>query len=254
MTGVRLKEIAENVVDIIDTTPESQIEKLVSAWGSGTSVTKYNVAEISSSSGQKAHRLMRLVADPDVDHKILHAMFSAGLDAKRVFSRNADRIEIVWTGPRSISAGIRSTKPVMEEMLESARPGEKVTIIGYRITSGAESIIDCLNSCLKRGVGIDIIMDKNRYNEDEVKRCFPGKGPAHPRIYTRKDAEDGYYKVHAKVIAVHDRQMLVSSANLTELGTEVNFEIGLLASGPIVKKMIDVVEKMIDDKYFSEIG
>ena len=52
------------------------------------------------------------------------------------------------------------------------------------------------------------------------------------------------------MIIIQDREMLVSSANLTELGTEVNFEMGLLVRGPIVKKMMSLVTKMIEDEYF----
>lgn len=248
------KEITEKVFGLISDMAESHLEKLVSAWDSGTIVTKYNISEITSVSGQNAHRLMKLVADPNIDQKILHATMVTGLEAKRLFSRNDNRIEIVWTGPRSISAGIRSTKPVIEEMLRSTQPGEKVIIIGYRITSNAKSIINDLNSCLSKGIDIDIIVDKSKNNKHEMQKCFSEKGLTRPRIYTRKDKESQYYKVHAKVIIIHDRQMLVSSANLTELGTEVNFEIGLLVSGPIVKKMIALVTKMIDDEYFSEMS
>ena len=254
VTGAKPKEIIRKVLDIIGDMPESHVERLVSAWDSGVIVTKYNIGEITSVSGQKARRLMNLVADPDIDQRILHAVFASGLESRRLYSRKADRIEIVWTGPRSISAGVRSTKPVIEEMLESARAGEKVTIIGYRITSNAKSIVSYLNSCLERGVDVDIIVDKSRENWDEIRKCFSEKRLTRPRIYTRKGTESEYYKVHAKVIMVHDRQVLVSSANLTELGTEVNFEMGLRVHGPTVKKMAALVAKMINDEYFSEAG
>ena len=46
--------------------------------------------------------------------------------------------------------------------------------------------------------------------------------------------------------------MLIGSANLTHYGTEVNFELGVLIHGPFVKEMQDLLEKMIEDKYFTE--
>ena len=145
-----------------------------------------------------------------------------------------------------------SLKPVIEGMLKSANPGEKVTIIDYVITSNAESIVDELKSCLKDGVEIDLIVDNNRANERELRKCFAEKSLTRPTIYTRKEKESKYYKVHAKTIIIGDREMLVSSANLTELGTEVNFELGLLVRGPIVKAMVSLITRMIDDKYFEE--
>ena len=55
------------------------------------------------------------------------------------------------------------------------------------------------------------------------------------------------------MVIVGDREMLLTSANLTELGTEVNFEMGLLVSGPIVSDMVSLLSKMIEDKYFEEV-
>ena len=46
--------------------------------------------------------------------------------------------------------------------------------------------------------------------------------------------------------------MLVSSANLTHLGTLVNFELGLWVKGPSVNKMSVLIKKMIEDEYFIE--
>jgi len=254
MNTKKTKELIEKILGIIQDLPDDAIEKLISAWNSGDKVTKYNLEEIIGIFGEKVNRLMKVIADPSLNQDIISAMFITGMEAKSRFAEKNDEIEIVWTGPSKISAGVRNTKPVIEEMLKSANPGEKVTIIDYRITSNAESIVEELNSCLKDGVMIDLIVDKSRANEAELRKCFAEKSLTRPTIYTRKEVESEYYKVHAKVIIIGDRKMLVSSANLTELGTEVNFEIGLLVSGPIVRKMVSLITKMIDDEYFVGIN
>lgn len=250
MNSVNVTDLAEKVVGITQDIPYSNIQKLTSAWEYGIKVTKYNLEEITDMSGPKIRQLMLLVSDPAIDQSVLQAMFATCLVAKSHTSQNTNEMEIVWTGPGRINAGVRSTKPVIEEMLKSAKHGEKVIIIDYRITSNAESIVNELNTCLKTGVQIDLIIDKSRVNKNELRKCFAEKSLTKPTIYTRKDKESKFYKVHAKVIIIHDRQMLVSSANLTELGTEVNFELGLLVSGPIVKNMIALIMKMIDEEYF----
>ncbi len=250
MNTGKTKDLAEKVLGIIQDIPDEAIEKLLSAWDSSERITKYNLEEITGISGEKINRLMQLVANPSLNQDLINAMFVTGLEAKSRIAASTNEVEIVWTGPSKINAGVRNTKPVIEEMLKSAKQGEKVTIIDYRITSNAESIVDELNSCLKDGVKIDLIVDKSRVNEDELRKCFAGKSLTRPTIYTRKDKESKFYKVHAKVIIIQDREMLVSSANLTELGTEVNFEMGLLVRGPIVKKMMSLVTKMIEDEYF----
>lgn len=250
MNTMNTKDLAEKVLGIIQDMPDEAIEKLLSAWDSGERITKYNLEEITGISGEKINRLVQLVANPSLNQDLINAMFVTGRAAKSRVAASTNEVEIVWTGPSKINAGVRNTKPVIEEMLKSAKQGEKVTIIDYRITSNAESIVDELNSCLKDGVKIDLIVDKSRVNEDELRKCFAEKSLTRPTIYTRKDKESKFYKVHAKVIIIQDREMLVSSANLTELGTEVNFEMGLLVRGPIVKKMMSLVTKMIEDEYF----
>ena len=251
MNSAETKELAGNILRIIQDIPDNSVEKLVAAWNSGTTVTKYNLEEIMGISGQKIYQMSLLIADSAIDHGVLKAMFVTGLEAKSREAGSKNEMEIVWTGPSRINVGVRNTKPVIEEMLKSTRQGEKITIMGYRITSNAESIVEELNSCLKKGVEVDLIVDKSRVNRRELRKCFADKSLTKPTIYTRKDEESKFYKVHAKVIIIQDRQMLVSSANLTELGTEVNFEIGLLVSGPIVKKMIALIAKMIDEEYFA---
>jgi phosphatidylserine/phosphatidylglycerophosphate/cardiolipin synthase-like enzyme len=246
------KVLAEKILDLIQNMPDDAVEKLLAAWDSGNKVTKYNAGQITGISGDKINRLVMLIADPSLSPELLYSLFVVGLEAKSRFTENTNEIEIVWTGPNKINMGIRNTKPVIEGMLKSANPGEKVTIIDYVITSNAESIVDELKSCLKDGVEIDLIVDNNRANERELRKCFAEKSLTRPTIYTRKEKESKYYKVHAKTIIIGDREMLVSSANLTELGTEVNFELGLLVRGPVVKDMVSLITRMIDDKYFEE--
>ena len=250
MTPAQSKELAAKVLEMIRDIPDSCAEKLIAAWDSGITVTKYNLEGITGVSGEKARRLSLLVADPAVDPIVLKTMFVTGLQAESRASGSRNEAEIVWTGPARINAGVRNTRPVIEEMLKSARRGDKITIIDYRITSNATSIVGAINSCLRRGVEVDLIVDKSRVNKNELRKCFAETSLTKPTIYTRNDGESRFYKVHAKVVIIHNRQMLVSSANLTALGTEVNFEIGLLVSGPIVKKMTSLIAKMVDEEYF----
>lgn len=243
-------ETAEDVLDAIYGMPDGSLKRLLGAWGEGREVTKHRLEETTGLSGERVAALRRLVADPSVDEGMLGTMLVMGLKARSHAPKREDRVEIVWTGPSRISLGIRNTRPVIEGMLRSASPGETVTIVGYQITGNAKSVVAGLNKCLRSGVAVDIIMDKNSTNRREIAKCFAARGLARPTIYTRMGEEPRLYKVHAKMIMIGDRQMLVSSANLTGLGTEVNFEIGLLVSGPSVICMHRMIRRMIDDGYF----
>ena len=148
---------------------------------------------------------------------------------------------------------MRSTLPVVEEMLDSVVPGERVTIANYRITARANSIISRMNTLLEKGTHIDLIVDRDRQNRRELQKCF-GKSLRQPTVYTRRESEHESYKIHAKVIITGERRMLLGSANLTGLGTEVNFELGLLVTGPVVRKTYHLMQNMIRDGYFVRTG
>ena len=252
MSSKKTKDTARSILEIIQDLPDSALEDLISAWKSGEKITKYNLEEVTGITGEKNHRLYMLIGDTQEEQDLAKTMIVMGLEAKSKFTASHDNVEIVWTGPSRISAEVGNTKPVIHNMLKSAAPGERITMIDYMITSKAESIVEELNSCLADGVEIDLIVDKNSANERQLKKCFAEKGLARPTIYTRKGKESEYYKVHAKVIIVSDREMLVSSANLTKLGTEDNFELGLRVRGPSVKKMLALVRQMIAEEYFTE--
>ena len=244
---------AEKVAELVRDIPDNLLEILLTSWEKGETITKYNVERITGISGDVLLRLVSLIANPDIDDDTLYGMFAVGMGTKSIHEKNKNNLEIVWTGPRNISAGIRNTKPVIEEMLKSAKVDETVTIVDYMITSNAESIVDELKSCLNDGVKVDMILDNNSKNRMHLKKCFAEKSLTRPRILIRKEKESNFYKVHAKMIIVGNREMLLTSANLTELGTEVNFEMGLLVRGPIVNDMVSLLTKMIDDKYFEDV-
>ena len=136
--SLKKKDIAKKVLKIIQDMPEEALEKLVSSWDSGEEIHKHNLERITGISGEKIRRLDMLIGDPEVNHDLVNAMIVTGLEAKSKFAASNDDVEIVWTGPSKISVGVRNTKPVIEEMLKSAVPGERITIIDYVITSNAE--------------------------------------------------------------------------------------------------------------------
>jgi len=245
-----ISSLAEEVLSIVHHLPDKAIEKMISAWEDGKKIDKYNITSITGISGQKADRLSRMLETHD-DQKIISSMFATGLLSKSKSMEKENEIEIVWTGPSlHTEMDVRNTKPVIEELLKSAE--RKVTIVDYMITSKAKSIVDELNKCLKEGVKVDLIIDKNDDNDREIWKCFSSIGLTQPRIFKHYAKESKYYKVHAKVLIIDDVKMLIGSANLTELGTEVNFELGVLVTGPLVKTMLKLLNEMVEDKYFEE--
>lgn len=243
--------ISDRIINLVNDIPEQAIKNLINAIESGEEITKFNMEQITGISGTKKDEINSIVFDPNLDRDKLNGMLDICMRTRKKLIQE-DKIELVWTGPNKIGMGLRNTKPVMIELLNSATPSEQVIIVDYRITSNAEEIVSTLKSCLEEGVEIIMILNNDKENARELRKCFTEKNFLKPKIFSRSSKEDiGFYKIHAKVLIVGDK-MLLGSANMTELGTEVNFEIGLLVEGPTVKKMKQIIKKLIDDEYFTE--
>ena len=240
------------VLEALDDLPEHSVRALVSALEQDA-VTAHNLEEAVGISGPKADLVRGLLADEALDRRALAGMLAVGAGVLSRTRGRVDSAEVVWTGPGKIGEGMRNTLPVIEEMLDSVVPGERVTVIGYMVTARASSIMSRMNALLEGGTHVDFIVDRNNQNRRELQKCFE-KSLRRPTVYTRRESEHESYKIHAKVIMTGERRMLLGSANLTGLGTEVNFELGLLVTGPVVRKTHRLIRDMIRDGYFVRTG
>lgn len=87
------------------------------------------------------------------------------LDVRRAIENRGPRCELVWTGETSAGAGVRSTFPVVKEMLGWAR--RSVLLVTYSLwigTGDAGAIIDLLAGLSSTGIGVTFVLDR-RYQE-----------------------------------------------------------------------------------------
>ena len=74
------------------------------------------------------------------------------------------------------------------------------------------------------------------------------------KIYNYHQDGDSMAALHAKVIPVDQKQMLITSANLSYHGQQGNIELGaLVESAKIAKQLDDVFTKLIFGKVFEEV-
>ena len=169
MNAEETESLAREILEIIHELPDTIIQKMLSAWGRDEKIDRYNIEEITGISGTKLGRITTLLEEQK-DHGTASAMFAAGLIAKSRYERQSDEVEIVWTGPQKIGTDVKRTEPTINQLLRSAK--KKVTIIDYRITSGAKEIIEQLNTCLDDGVEIDLIVDDDEKNRAHIRNVF----------------------------------------------------------------------------------
>ena len=73
-----------------------------------------------------------------------------------------------------------------------------------------------------------------------------------PNIYTYR-SKQGRSSLHAKVLIIDDKVVLVTSANMTENAMEKNVEMGIVHYGNIVKDAKMLFQALIDQGYLVKL-
>lgn len=204
-------------------------------------------------------RMFRLLAhwrDLAGTAELLAGSLRGHLEVRRAIEDRGPRCELVWTGHTPAGAGVRSTLPVVKEMLALARRSALVVSYSLWIGSGdAGTVIDLLAERSSEGVDVTFILDA-RYQEGrnvtELKRRWPA-GRRRPSLFTWQDQLDSIAKLHAKVVIVDRRDLLITSANLTGHGMRHNLEFGLRVRGKPAVDASDHFESLVKSGVFQAV-
>lgn len=151
------------------------------------------------------------------------------------YARAAARqqVESVWSGPHSHTVPVRSTEQALVDLVGAAR--DQLWLMTYSARPHPP-VIAALCAARERGVRVRIVVETLKGAAGALSGTEPGAAflgvsgvelwhwpvPARPEQSAR---------MHAKVAVADRRELLVSSANLTQSGTVTNIEAGLLVRG-----------------------
>jgi hypothetical protein len=162
--------------------------------------------------------------------------------------------EIVWTGPEPLSAASRDTMAVVAGMFRDAR--DDVVLSTYSLDL-ASVLFEPLHEAMRdRGVVARIFYDLAQCARTVSKSTPTGDasyaaffhshfwpfGPPFPKLYYDPRALEGGSpcSLHAKLVVVDRRFLLVGSANLTDRGQTRNVELGLkLDDRRLAERVVD---------------
>jgi hypothetical protein len=178
------------------------------------------------------------------------------LEVRRTIENRGPRCELVWTGDTPAGAGVRSTFPVVKEMLSLAR--RSVLVVTYSMWIGAgdaATVVETLAELSSAGVDIAFVLDRryqDGWNITQLKQRWP-LGRRKPAVYSWQDDADAIAKLHAKVLIVDRRDLLITSANLTGHGMKDNLEFGLRVRGRPAEDAADHLEGLIRSAVFEKV-
>lgn len=160
------------------------------------------------------------------------AAYLRGVAAALSHQESAVRVESVWSGPTSHAVPVRSTAQVLVHLAERAR--HELLLMTYS-AKPYEPLREALAAAVSRNVVVRAVVETlqgagSAISGNEPAAAFHGLGVElwHWPV-TRRADERG--KMHAKLAVADRRELLVSSANLTQSGILKNIEAGLLVRG-----------------------
>lgn len=135
------------------------------------------------------------------------------------------------------------------------RAKSKITIIGYWIFK-MNDFFEQLEK-LSKNIEITFILNDEKIKEHSLEIKKNWNGNSKPKIfqlnrelYPKKKLN----KLHSKVIIIDDREILITSANLTLVAMENNIETGVWTKDKkIINACIEIFKKFIDNQVFVPI-
>lgn len=164
------------------------------------------------------------------------ALRTAGLSERA--RREAQTVELVWTGPDAGVHPFRRTEQAILQVLDSAR--ERITLVSFAVYR-IGNVKDALVRAAARGVRLTVVVETPDRLDGEAEystiRALGGEVTACAAVYFwprhRRVQGDGGRtgSLHVKAAVADSRWLFLSSANLTDYAFHLNMELGVLLTG-----------------------
>lgn len=254
--------MTDPLVEFVLEEPADRVEEFIRALDDGrvTLATRRPGLSIAFSHGPRSLdrmlSILRSWQESGGSESLLVSALGGQLEVRRSVENRGPRCELVWTGDTPAGATVRSTLPVVKEMLGWATRSVFVVTYSLWIGSGdAGEVVDRLATLSSSGIDVTFVLDR-RYHDGWNIRQLQQRWPAgrrRPAVYSWQDASDEIAKLHAKVLVVDRRDLLITSANLTGHGMRHNLEFGLRVLGRPAEDATEHLEGLIRSGVFEEV-
>jgi phosphatidylserine/phosphatidylglycerophosphate/cardiolipin synthase-like enzyme len=152
--------------------------------------------------------------------------------------RDAQTVELVWTGPDVAQNPFRRTEQAILQLLDSAQ--KRITLVSFAVYN-IPNIATALVKAARRGVILTVIVETPEKlggeNEYSTLRALGSDVAACSTVYywpkdNRRLTEANKPGIlHVKCAVADAEWLFLSSANLTQQAFTVNMELGMLVRG-----------------------
>lgn len=128
-----------------------------------------------------------------------------------------------------------------------------ITLTGYSVSDYFSEMIDLIISKSQQGIYVRLYLNDYEKHKTNLKRLMDLR-TKHLRVFDYQKQDDEMAALHAKTIVVDEKELLVSSANLSYHGMQGNVEMGIrLVSDDKAKQVESLLKEMVGMKIFKEL-
>ncbi len=187
------------------------------------------------------------------------ALQTAALSVQK--HRDAQSVELVWTGPDSGEIPFRRTEQAMLQLLDAAQ--DQITLVSfavYRIPNVSKALL----RAARRGVQLTVIVETpdklGGENEYSTLRALGSEVAACSTVYywpkeKRKMSDTQKPGIlHVKCAVADGEWLFLSSANLTQQAFTINMELGMLVRGGTIPVRVEQqFERLIETEELKKL-
>mgnify|MGYP004619842009 FL=1 len=165
--------------------------------------------------------------------------------------KEAEKAELAITAPISFKLKARKINEVITNMIQDSQ--KSITLTGYSVSDYFSEMIDLIISKSQQGIYVRLYLNDYEKHKTNLKRLMDLR-TKQLRVFDYQKQEDEMAALHAKTIVVDEKELLVSSANLSYHGMQGNVEMGIrLVSDDKAKQVESLLKEMVGMKIFKEL-
>lgn len=165
--------------------------------------------------------------------------------------KEAEKAELAITAPISFKLKARKINEVITNMIQDSQ--KSITLTGYSVSDYFSEMIDLIISKSQQGIYVRLYLNDYEKHKTNLKRLMDLR-TKHLRVFDYQKQDDEMAALHAKTIVVDEKELLVSSANLSYHGMQGNVEMGIrLVSEDKAKQVESLLKEMVGMKVFKEL-
>lgn len=174
-----------------------------------------------------------------------------GLCVNVYSGKEAEKAELAITAPISFKLKARKINEVITNMIQDSQ--KSITLTGYSVSDYFSEMIDLIISKSQQGIYVRLYLNDYEKHKTNLKRLMDLR-TKHLRVFDYQKQDDDMAALHAKTIVVDEKELLVSSANLSYHGMQGNVEMGIrLVSEDKAKQVESLLKEMVGMKVFKEL-